>query len=80
YLGRKLIHKENSFKYTFLDVFPLKWMLPFILSFVITIFYNEFNYLYLGPLILFLSLNAKGIMQTWKLIKSIFKNSKIVDV
>ncbi|WP_299057938.1 oligosaccharide flippase family protein [uncultured Polaribacter sp.] len=80
FYGRNIIYNRNNFKATFLDVFPLKWMIPFLSSMFITFLYDNYIIFYLIPVILFFILNTKGLINSFKMARNIFANSKVLDV
>lgn len=78
--GRKVIAMDHGFCATLKEVFPLKWMMPFVVSIVITIYFYTIVWIYIIPLALFLVLNSKGLMNTYNLAMKIIHNPKITDI
>lgn len=78
--GRKIIGVTHSLSATFFDVFNVKWMLPFVISILITIYSYKFHGLYFIPLIIFITLNFKGLLGTYSLAKKILKNPNVIDI
>ncbi|WP_165872189.1 oligosaccharide flippase family protein [Tenacibaculum sp. M341] len=79
--GRKLISVKYDLINTFRDVFPLKWMFPFVLSLLITIYNSKYNdWLYTLPIIVFVYFNYRGLREATGMVKKILKNPKVIDV
>lgn len=78
--GRKMIALNNSFFATFKDAFPIRWMLPFILSLVIAFYFYDIRWIYIIPVILFVILNSKGLLNSYRLAQKIISNPKITDI
>lgn len=78
--GRKVIELDNSFYLTLREVFPLKWMFPFITSIGITLYFNASVWVFMIPLLLFVILNRKGLINTYYLAIKIILNPEITDI
>lgn len=78
--GRKLLSLKTDFSSTFLDVFPVKWMLPFCTSIIITFYFYNFKWLYILPILIFVLLNFKSLIKTYEIGKKIIYNPNIIDI
>ncbi len=79
-LGRKTIEQDSSFLATLYSVFNTRWILPFLLSIVITIIVDKVTLWYILPLALFVLLNYKGLKEVYSTIKKIIINPNLIDV
>jgi O-antigen/teichoic acid export membrane protein len=78
--GRKLISVNTNFISIFLDVFPVKWMLPFGMSIIITFYFYDLKFLYISPIIFFILFNFKGLIKTYEIVKKIMYNPNVIDI
>lgn len=78
--GRKTINLDNGFFPTLIEVFPIKWMLPYILSLVLTVYFHAYIWVYIIPPILFIMLNKEGLKNTFYLALKIIHNPQITDI
>lgn len=78
--GRGLLMKNDTTINTLKSFLSIKWLLPFILSLVITLFNKDNEWLYILPMIIFAILNYKGFINVFKLAKSILYNPNVIDI
>ena len=78
--GRKLISLNTNFISIFLDVFPIKWMLPFGMSIIITFYFYDLKFLYISPIIFFILFNFKGLIKTYEIVKKIMFYPNVIDI
>ena len=76
--SNRIIGDEKSFFYVILDFFPLRLLIPYLISVVIIVF--NLVYLIFLPLLLFIFLNRKTLKQIVVMIKTIITKPNLVDI
>lgn len=79
YYSKEYLEK-GSFRWANLykEVFPIKLMVPFIIALMISLL--KFDYFVFAPLVVFMILNRKDIVEIIKISKTMIKQPNIVDV
>ncbi len=77
--GRDILNLNTNLASVIKDVYPLKLILPFVLSLIFA-FLSLSNIFLLLPVILFVLLNYKTILGLKPLVKTMLLNSKVIDI
>lgn len=78
-IGRKKLQLDNSFIKTFIDVYPIRMMLPFILS-LLLIFTKANDWFYIIPLALYILLNIKDLLGIKNMIHKMIVNPNFINI
>lgn len=79
YLGRKMLQLKTSGIAILNDIYPLRLLIPYVLSFCFIIF-SVSNVYYVLPLLVFLILNFKVLLRIKYIIKSIILNPNFINI
>jgi len=77
--SRKLVNLDSSFFKVLKDVFPANLMLPYFTS-IIFVFMALPEWLFVMPVILFVSLNYRSFINIKLTVKNIILNAKYIDI
>lgn len=78
-LGRKMLHLNNSIVAIIKDIYPLRLLIPYVLS-LLFILFSLPNIYFMVPLVLFVILNLKVLMNLKGLVKSILVNPNLINI
>ncbi|WP_179021403.1 lipopolysaccharide biosynthesis protein [Winogradskyella forsetii] len=79
FMGRKMLKLNTSFLAVLNDIYPLRLLLPYVLSLVFVLFVVP-NYFFIGPLVLFLIFNFKVILKLKTIVKAIISNPNFINI
>ncbi|WP_178991515.1 oligosaccharide flippase family protein [Winogradskyella schleiferi] len=77
--GRKMLELDTSVIAVVKDIYPLRLLIPYVLSLVLILFAVPDHYLILS-LVLFLILNLKVLLNLKSIVKSIILNPKFINI
>lgn len=78
-MGRKMLQLNNSFVAVVKDIYPLRLLIPYVLSLVLILFSVPDNFLALS-LVLFLILNFRVLLELKGIIKSVILNPNFINI
>jgi O-antigen/teichoic acid export membrane protein len=78
-LGRKMLQLNNSFVAVVKDIYPLRLLIPYVLSLVLILFSAPNTYFVLS-LALFLTLNFRVLLNLKRIVKSIILNPNFINI
>ncbi len=78
-MGRKMLRLNNSFVAVVKDIYPLRLLIPYVLSLVLILFSVPDNFLVLS-LILFLVLNFRVLLNLKSIVKSVILNPNFINI
>lgn len=79
FMGRKMLKLDTSIITVFKDIYPIRLLLPYVLSLILVVFSVSDSYFTLS-LILFLFLNFKVILKLKGVIRSIIVNPNFINI
>jgi hypothetical protein len=79
FMGRKMLKLDTSIITVFKDIYPIRLLLPYVLSLILVVFSVPDSYFTLS-LILFLFLNFKVILKLKGVIRSIIVNPNFINI
>jgi len=77
--GRKMLDLDTSFTAVLKDIYPIRLLIPYILSLVLILFSVPDSY-FVIPLVLFLIINMKVLLSLKSVIKSIIVNPNFINI
>lgn len=77
--GRKVLKLRTNFRSVFMDVYPIRIILPFLVS-ILIILNSYSNLFFIITIILFILLNMKHLISLKKIFRNLINNPEITDI